>query len=342
MELVKAAPKSQQLAGFLREKIVSGDLAVGSRLMTSRELAGKFSVSKQVVQSAFSQLEKERLITTHVGRGTYVAEQKTSIKSAGLIIPGLSDEHNTLPLLLQSNLQKLRYHVNIYDMDTIASHGEILAAYLKSNPDVMIVDAYSKLSLDFLSNIPKSTRLIFVNRFEFSERVPDASYILLDYRKMGYLCAKQLMKVGSRRIALISFERQPEFVSELFASGCEDAISEHGMGIFHFIDSVRCGDSYYRDLLTSPDSPDGFISTSAFRILPIVKILSDPAFTGNRDIPVIAGNETPWSEAFDLTSIDRREADIPAAIEYVFNSGENVDIKIEPKLVFRQSCPEKR
>lgn len=340
MELVKAAPKSQQLAGFLRKKIVSGNLAVGSRLMTSRELAGKFSVSKQVVQSAFSQLEKERLITTHVGRGTYVADHKTSIQSVGIIIPGLSDEHNILPLVLQAYLQRLKYHVNIYDVDTIVEHGEILLDYLKREPDVMIMDANSEFPFDLIPEIPRSTRKIFVNRFELSERIPDASYILLDYRKMGYLCAKQLIKEGCRRIALIAFERNPGWTCDLFASGCEDAIAEGGAVLSDFIDFVSFTQSDYRDLVNSSESPDGVVAMDAFRALPLLEVLNEHGMESKRDMPIIAGNDTPWSEAYNLTSINRHEDHISPAIESALDSGENVDIKIEPKLIFRKSCPE--
>ncbi|MFD2025276.1 FadR/GntR family transcriptional regulator [Promicromonospora aerolata] len=51
----------------------SGELRAGSRLPTERTLAESMEVSRGAVRQALSALEREGVITRHVGRGTFLA-----------------------------------------------------------------------------------------------------------------------------------------------------------------------------------------------------------------------------------------------------------------------------
>lgn len=68
-----------QLTVALRNLILSGDLAAGTRLPASRTLARDQGVSRTTVISAFEQLAAEGLLDSKIGAGTYV--------SAGLRAP---------------------------------------------------------------------------------------------------------------------------------------------------------------------------------------------------------------------------------------------------------------
>ncbi|MBT1162084.1 PLP-dependent aminotransferase family protein [Bifidobacterium sp. SO1] len=65
-------PMYRQLAGELREQIVSGALAEGYRLPPERELATRLGVNRATVLQAYQQLKDERLIASKVGKGTFV------------------------------------------------------------------------------------------------------------------------------------------------------------------------------------------------------------------------------------------------------------------------------
>lgn len=60
----------EQVCEHLRESIVSGQLAVGHRLV-EKQLADQFDVSRGPIRDALSQLERESLVASH-GTGTYV------------------------------------------------------------------------------------------------------------------------------------------------------------------------------------------------------------------------------------------------------------------------------
>ncbi|GAC1388222.1 MAG: PLP-dependent aminotransferase family protein [Ktedonobacteraceae bacterium] len=65
-------PLYQQIAQKLREAILSGQLAEGTRLPTERALARSLGVNRTTVMNAYNQLASEGLLEGHVGRGTLV------------------------------------------------------------------------------------------------------------------------------------------------------------------------------------------------------------------------------------------------------------------------------
>lgn len=68
-----AAPLRHQVLDFLRQAIISGRLAPGSRLV-ERELIAMMDVSRTVIREALRQLETEGLVATVANKGPVVRE----------------------------------------------------------------------------------------------------------------------------------------------------------------------------------------------------------------------------------------------------------------------------
>jgi GntR family transcriptional regulator/MocR family aminotransferase len=66
-------PMIRQLYGRIRETILSGRLQPGARLPSSRELAVRLQVSRNVVLEAYDLLYAEGFLAPKQGAGTYVA-----------------------------------------------------------------------------------------------------------------------------------------------------------------------------------------------------------------------------------------------------------------------------
>src|SRR2546423_946796 len=66
-------PLYRQLYDSLREAILAGQLAPGTRLQSSRERAKELNVSRNTVVNAFEQLLAEGYLEGQVGSGTYVS-----------------------------------------------------------------------------------------------------------------------------------------------------------------------------------------------------------------------------------------------------------------------------
>ncbi|TFF27552.1 PLP-dependent aminotransferase family protein [Jiella endophytica] len=88
-----------QLTVALRNLILSGDLATGTRLPASRTLARDQGVSRTTVISAFEQLAAEGLLDSRIGAGTYV--------SAGLRTPRQTTVEEARPVEELPHLARL-------------------------------------------------------------------------------------------------------------------------------------------------------------------------------------------------------------------------------------------
>ncbi|MHB1294563.1 MAG: FadR/GntR family transcriptional regulator [Anaerolineae bacterium] len=65
---------TEQVATFIQDLILAGDLQPGDRLPSQRDLASQLAVSPAVVREAVRVLQERRLIEARAGSGTYVLE----------------------------------------------------------------------------------------------------------------------------------------------------------------------------------------------------------------------------------------------------------------------------
>ena len=66
-------PLTRQIYGRMRDLVLAGGLAAGTRLPSTRALAAELGVSRNIVLEAFDQLLAEGYLEARVGAGTYVA-----------------------------------------------------------------------------------------------------------------------------------------------------------------------------------------------------------------------------------------------------------------------------
>ncbi len=66
-------PKYRQMMDFVSSAVASGRLKPGDRIPSVAELANRLSVNKATVVRAFRELERQKLIVSQVGRGSFVA-----------------------------------------------------------------------------------------------------------------------------------------------------------------------------------------------------------------------------------------------------------------------------
>jgi GntR family transcriptional regulator len=67
-----ATPPWQQLAALLRARIESGELAPGARLPSIVALSQEHDLAPVTVRKAITQLQREGLVESRVGWGTFV------------------------------------------------------------------------------------------------------------------------------------------------------------------------------------------------------------------------------------------------------------------------------
>ena len=70
-------PIYQQLVDGVKEAVARGILAPGDKLPSVRELAGRIAINPNTIAKAYQEMEREGIIETLRGRGTFVAEVRT-------------------------------------------------------------------------------------------------------------------------------------------------------------------------------------------------------------------------------------------------------------------------
>lgn len=77
-EIQEAIPKYLQIAGYLRDQIVRGDLKPGDDVPSERELASTWGVARPTAARALEALRVQGLVESRRGSGTYVREAKAA------------------------------------------------------------------------------------------------------------------------------------------------------------------------------------------------------------------------------------------------------------------------
>ncbi|SKA90242.1 transcriptional regulator, GntR family [Caloramator quimbayensis] len=69
-----------QIKNQIMEEIKNGNLKIGDKMPTERELAKAINTSRNTVSAAYNLLEQEGVLTSYQGRGTFVAEEAKTWK----------------------------------------------------------------------------------------------------------------------------------------------------------------------------------------------------------------------------------------------------------------------
>ncbi len=67
-------PIYQQIIDQIREKVLIGLLRPGDKLPSVRELATMITINPNTIQKAYQELERQKIIVTVRGRGTFVSQ----------------------------------------------------------------------------------------------------------------------------------------------------------------------------------------------------------------------------------------------------------------------------
>lgn len=75
-EFNASKPIYLQLADRIKRQIVSKELKSGEKLPSVRDMGLKYSVNPNTIQRTYSELEREGILETRRGHGTFVTEQE--------------------------------------------------------------------------------------------------------------------------------------------------------------------------------------------------------------------------------------------------------------------------
>ena len=68
-----------QIMDYIKRKVIIGELKEGDKLASVREMASNLKVNPNTIQRSYGELEREGLVFTQRGMGTFVTEDNTKI-----------------------------------------------------------------------------------------------------------------------------------------------------------------------------------------------------------------------------------------------------------------------
>lgn len=194
------------IAEELRSRI-SG-LAPGTRLPTVRDLMKEFAVSQATVQQALETLEADRLISSRVGRGTFVADSATTQPRQKTIMVLRGDypsrRGDDITRALQQAIGDVEHQglvITYQDMEHVM---DVLAPLKPSDGYILQPLGAVSIPVSLLHFLRSRSPAVVVNEAEVGSLNVDGVYMdLLDQLSQ---CVRHLRGLGHHRIALATGE----------------------------------------------------------------------------------------------------------------------------------------
>jgi len=80
LEFNENLPIYIQIMNIIKRKIIKGELKGGNKLPSVRDLSTELKVNPNTIQRAYQELERENLVYTQRGMGTFVTEDENIIR----------------------------------------------------------------------------------------------------------------------------------------------------------------------------------------------------------------------------------------------------------------------
>lgn len=210
IDLNDTTPLYEQIERVIKNKISIGEITAGEQIGSHHELSKKYGVSLITIKKALSNLVKDGILFTRVGKGTYVAErQKSRIdlvkhKTIGLVLRDL--KHPFFSMIVHSVEEKansLGFNLLLSSSSGNMQKEESEIAHFRTlGVDGIII---ASLNLEYRAN--DYLRKLHEENFPYIMvsymHDPDYWYVGLDQELGGYVATEHLINLGYKNIGYV-------------------------------------------------------------------------------------------------------------------------------------------
>ena len=194
--------------------------------------------------------------------------------------------------------------------------------------------------------------LILVNRRVYGDPMMDCiDYVVVENTKGGFLAVEHLIKMGHKRIGVISGSRGSSPAVERL-EGARNAFTEYGLnpGELLVLDGDFLKPSGYeaaKKFLAMGDPPSAIFGVNDYMALGALEAILDSGLRVPEDIALIGFNDIEFTslKAIELTTIGQKKYEMGSiAVHTLLERIEGGDrdkarqITLEPDLIIRRSC----
>ncbi len=352
-----------RLLSEIRERILSGELAAGTRLPTEFEIAQQYNISRGTVRQALSLLVNEGLLERIQGSGTFVRQRPQpseppasagAPKSIGVILSQAGDELSMRILLGVEQAAKPRgYQISFAYAEEDAQEMAQDIARLKASTAGLVIFPISDMPHDASIAQLKDENFPFVLVDRYISGL-DCDYVVSDNLGGGYRATEHLLILGHARIGFAYSQAGGLLTTSVRDryEGYRKALREYNRPydeslIYHNLPNADEEPERFDQLVTSPDRPDAIFVVNDGTALGIfqaaqrngVRVPEDLALVGFDDVSYAAHLSVP------LTTVGQQRTEMGLrAGNLLINriesqvSGAPKHIELPTTLIVRQSC----
>jgi Transcriptional regulators len=220
---------------YFKKLIASGEIKKGEKISSEAELSKQFSLSRQTVRNAISNLVDSGMLYSVQGKGTFVRNEPVSKTKTYLL--GLGAQYYNYYSIFPKIISGISKQVEPYGYSIIVSEtqntfeGEsrCLQSFLDKNVDGLIMEPCKTALPNINENIyyeflKRGIPVIFFNGYK---KDMDCSYIVSNDEMGGYNAAKHLIECGHRNI--IMFFKYDDIQGHERFKGASRAFIENGI-----------------------------------------------------------------------------------------------------------------
>jgi DNA-binding transcriptional regulator YhcF (GntR family) len=220
-------PKYQQLIDSIVDAIDSGKFERGKQLPSINVVASDFGMARMTVTKAYDELRERGLITSHHGKGFYVASTDTrSALNVFILMDALTPYKEILLDNILENLGGGVSHTLFFHYHDIQLFENLIQDNIGKYNHYIILPHFNKSVSSILSKIPKDKLLIL--DIDVKEFGPDASILYQNFESNMYNglteSIEKIKKYKSLNLVLSSksFQYTPNGIINGFTNFCTD------------------------------------------------------------------------------------------------------------------------
>lgn len=367
MNHIKPIHLYRQIAQDIRTRISEGELPVGTRLDSHKELASNFNVSLITIKKALYELIHDGLLVSKAGKGTFVINSKPKSK-----IHPENRSNNTIGFVLR-DFQNPFFSIIAHEVELLAhkrgytilfanssddfEKEENLIRQLRQNGAIGLIIA--SMSQKYFAN--ETIRTLHEERFPYVmvsyTHDPDIYFVGTDHIYGGLLATEHLIKQGYKSIGYIN-SQTGNLVSDLRRIGYFKALEQHSLPVkpehIYYLSSgggwkyFSAGYEIGKSICRSKNIPDGFFIYNdpvAIGFLRAVlesgmKVPDDIAIVGFDDIELASLAQVPLTTIRQpVHEIVNKALDV--IIDQINEGNPNIQTIFKPELIVRNSTIKK-
>jgi DNA-binding LacI/PurR family transcriptional regulator len=164
--------------------------------------------------------------------------------------------------------------------------------------------------------------------------------VLTDFEAGGRLAAESLVAHGRERFLLLTAEAYGEQKAPAaWERGVRSVLRAAGLPAPTVRRASDVTGDDYRAIFSGDHAPDAVLSINDFRAVEMLQAIAPLGLSVGRDFEVIGQYDTPWAEAWGLTSLSIGVDRILSHLDGLLDSRRDIDVLVAPTLVHRQSAP---